>query len=397
VNILQRVAAAWNRFWFAKGSTESLGILRIFYGLTVIMKGTGVWGLKNFETWNLRFPKHRTVPIAELGDLYRDPVPGFEWIPAIDPELWQHCETIALVAAVLWTIGLFTRPSGVVIWLFFFLPMMHSRFDYTHHCSNFSFVLMLLIFLPVAEHYSLDRFIFRSRKPPTPRTMMSVRMVQVLLTWIYISTFCGKANLQWLDGTIMTVMAEDGMFKGPFYPIIFSVVNAHFLSLFTLFAQSFFVLLIWTKYRRWAWFLGVNLHLGIDMLMDVTTFGYQMMALYISFIHPQSGLTRVYFDGGSDEQRSQVQMCRLLNWFDRITWVEVQECDVLSPETKETMIKADQLIVEKPDGSRLVGLSATREIMFHLPITFLLSFALEVVLWFRKTEVLDEQPTVQAA
>jgi hypothetical protein len=90
-------------------------------------------------------------------------------------------------------------------------------------------------------------------------------------------------------------------------------------------------------------------------------------------------------------------MGRLLNWFDRITWVEVQDCDALSPETKEAMIKANQLIVEKPEGSRLVGLSATREIMFLLPITFLPSFALEVVLWFRKTEFLDEKSTVQAA
>lgn len=393
---LDRLVRAWNQFWFAEGSTQSLGLLRIFYGITVVLKGTGLWGIKNFQSWRIQLPRNRVAPISELGDqLYRDPMPGFSWIPAISPDLWHTIEALALVAAVLWTVGLFTRISGICVWLYFIVPMLHSRFDYWHHSSNFAFFLMLLVFLPVGDHYSLDRFIFRSRQPDRPRTMMSVRMVQVLLTWVYISTLCGKFNAEWFDGTIMQIMQDRGMFKGPIYPYIMSVVNAHILSIYTLAAQIGFFVLVFTRYRRWALFFGANLHLGIDMLMNVTTFSYQMISLYICFINPWSRQTAVYYDGQSSRQRMWVQIGRLLNWFDRIDWRDYRSHAELSDQARETMVRDGGMIFQSADGRQLTGLSAAREITERLPLTFLPSFALEVALWFMPTRVRSSATTTK--
>lgn len=383
MNPPSRIANAWSEFWFAEGSTQSLGLLRIFYGITIILKCTGLFGIKNIGHWKMAFPKHRTPPISEPGDLYRDPVPGFDWIPAMPPGAWEICETIALVAAILWTLGLFTRSSGIVVWLYFAVPMLHSRFDYWHHLSNFNLFLMLLVFLPVRDHYSLDRRIFRLGKPDPPRTMMSIRMVQVLLTWVYISTLVGKLNSGWFNGTLMSMMEQKGMFVGPFKPLVMSFVDTYFLSIYTLFAQALFLLLIWTRYRRWAFFIGATFHLGIDSLMSVTTFSYQMISLYICFIKPRSGLTKVYFDGASERHRILVQIGQLLNWFDRITWYDIREDSSLSSEDRERMLLAKRLVVERVDGHRLVGVTASREILGLLPATFLPAFVLEPFIWFR--------------
>src|SRR5690606_30380297 len=231
--------------------------------------------------------------------IYRDPVPGFEWIPAMGPDMWSSFEILALIAAFFWTVGFLTRASGIVVFLSFAIPMLHSRFYYWHHSANFLFFMMLFACLDMGEHYSLDRVLFPSEVKEGPRTIASIRMVQVLLTWVYVSTLFGKLNQGWFDGTVMRILAETGMLKGPFLPYILSTIGTWGLSWYTLFAQAFFAIVVWTRYRRWALAVGAMLHIGIDLVMNVTTFSFQMMSLYICFIHPESGLTRVYYDSRS--------------------------------------------------------------------------------------------------
>jgi len=375
----------WNDFWFAPASTESLGILRIFYGITLIMKSTGLWGL-NRTNWRINLPFRRTAPMGEVGDLYRDPVPGFDWIPAVDAGMWNTFESMALLFAVLWTVGLLTRFSGWAQLAFFALPMLHSRFDYWHHSANFAMFLALFAFLPMGDHYSLDRYLIGGKSPLPKRPILPIRMVQVLLSWVYISTLLGKMNSGWFDGTVMGVLEQGGMLKGPWKPYILSVIGAYELSIFTLFAQFFFFVVVWTRHRRWAWFIGANLHIGIDMLMNVTTFSFQMIALYIAFIAPGAKGTTVYFNGDDDEVLFRARSAKLLDWFDRVRWVDVCEAKDLEADEKKRLINAPGFVVEKPNGEQLVGLHATREVLGLLPVTFLPSFALEAACWIIKPQ-----------
>lgn len=385
MNWLERLCDVWNRFWFRESSTESLGILRIFYGICVFCKSTGLWGLERAELPRLQLPFRRTPPIAQLGDLYRNPIPGFDWIPPIGIDAWQTIEVVAMIAAVFWTLGFMTRLSGLVIFLNFAIPMAHSRFDYWHHSANFLLFMMLFVCLDMGRHYSYDAILFRKNKDSGPQSIAPIRMVQVLLTWVYISTLFGKLNDGWFSGTVMQVLADLGMLKGPFRPLILSTIGTFGLSCYTLFAQAFFAIFVWTRFRRWAFLFGVMLHLGIDLVMNVTTFSFQMMSLYICFIHPKAKLTEVFYDSQSTRQRLLVETWTYFDWFDRICWRDIRHSASAESRTGDSVIKwvrrAGKVAVRRPNGETLQGLRATHEIMGLLPVTFLPSFALEPFVW----------------
>lgn len=364
----------WNEFWFAETSTESMALLRVFYGIAAICKCTGLWGLHK-TSWGMSFPSRRTAPIEQGGDLFRDPVPGFDWIPSISSGQWNTWEAVGMFAAMLWTVGFATRVSGWVLLLYFAVPMLHSRFDYWHHSANFALFMAIFAVAPTGDHYSLDRFIYGAKDIPHKRPIWALRLVQFLLTWVYISTLLGKMNMGWFDGTILRVMDEGGMLKGPFKPLILSVVDTFALSWITLISQAAFVAFIWTRYRRLAWFFGANLHIGIDMLMNVTTFSMQMIALYVAFISPSSKMTRVCYDGDDEIARARARFGMLLDWFDRIDWIDTTQMPSRgspkgAPPTKRG------IVLERPDGTRSDGIVATSEIFGLLPATFLFSFVL---------------------
>ncbi len=362
------LSSAWNRFWFSPGSTQSLGLFRIFYGAAVLLKMVGVFSLSRAPHWRIRFPKHRADSLLITGppDVFRDPMPGFEWLPSISPEAWGTFEVVVLIASVLFIVGLFTRASTVVLWLFFVLPMLYSRIDYFHHTSNFATVLGLAMLLPLGDHYSLDRL--RSKTAPPKRTMLSVRMLQVFVAWIYLATFAGKFNPGWFQGTVMQLVVESGMTKGPFAGAIVGTIGIKFLSWYTLFAEGFLGVGIWfSRTRKWAIFFAVTLHLGIDAMMNVTTFSYQMWALYIVFIDPRSERTTVFYDVDNPRQRVQATVGRLLDWLDRVKWVG---------RSAPGAANSEGLIVERPDGTRLGGWLSFHELTGLFPATFLPSMVL---------------------
>jgi uncharacterized membrane protein YphA (DoxX/SURF4 family) len=388
---LAALVDAWQRFWFSPGSTQSLGLFRIFYGSVVVLKMIGVWGLWRIGSWSLAFPDHHgdsQLIAFSKRPIFHDPVPGFGWIPALGPAAWHTVEDVALVAAICFTIGLFTRLASLLVFLFFAVPMLYSRLDYLHHLSNFALVMSLVIFLPTGDHYSLDRRLFRRNEPERPRTMMSVRMMQVLLSWIYFSTFLGKGNAGWFTGTMFDVMVREGMAKGPLAEHILALTGTLLLSWYTLAAQAFFGVCVWVpRLRKWA-ILGVfSLHLGIDAMMNVTTFSYQMWALYTVFIHPWSQQTVVSFDSRAAAQRRLIAAARALNWLDRFRWVDrAGRGGVVLP-----------LDIELADGRRETGIRALRELCGRLPLAFVPSFALEPFMWFSRPAELPAEAQTRGA
>lgn len=379
MTLIKRTAEQWNQFWFRESSTQSLGLLRIFYGICLVCKATGLWGFAR-QLPQIQLPFRRIAPLTELGDMYRDPIAGFEWIPAVGPEVWQVLETIGMLAAAFWTVGFLTRLSGLVVFLGFAVPMMHSRFDYWHHSANYLFFMMLFVCLDMGRHYSYDAILFRKTKDAGRESIWPIRMVQVLLTWVYISTLFGKLNRDWFDGTVMQVLDDSGMLKGPFRPLVISTVGTYGLSLYTLFAQTFFAIVVWTRFRRWAFLFGSLLHIGIDMLMNVTTFSFQMMSLYICFIDPRSGLTEVFYDSQATRQRVIVSVLRYLNWFDRISWRDVRAGGI-SHEPRKWVLSSGKMTVRRTSGEYLFGIRFIREVAGLLPLTFLFSFMLEPFVW----------------
>ena len=326
----------WNQFWYEERSTQSLCLLRIFFGAVFIMKMTGFGNLQYPFRWFMEFPVHKFYDeIDYYLHGFHLPVPGFEWLPVLD--LWQYqiLDYMLLIAGVLFTIGILTRPSAWVITVIWSYQFFVSQFSYRHHIMLFLIVMTIFAFSRCDEHYSLKAYLRGPDSDRPKRSILPIRMVQVLVTIIYFFGFSGKLNPSWFSGDIMLAFYDQGSIAGDFVtlldlffsiPLFSGLMELFYRSLawFTLVVEGGLVIGLWLpKWRRLSLALGLLLHLGIDLTMNVSTFSFEMFAVYLAFILPESGQHTVFYRGDNAKQGTIKRWASLFDWFQRFTWVDV--------------------------------------------------------------------------
>ncbi len=361
------VIARWNQFWFATGQTHLICMVRIWFGVWLLCKKIGLWGLHDWADWNLRFPRYSAWDAEHLvATGFRAPVPGFGWIPNPSVALVQSVDTFQMYGAALVALGLFTPVITPLVALSLLYQHVLSQFTYVHHANVFVAVYVVLAFGHAGDHYSLDALLFRRRRPAPPRRVTSLRLLQVLVSAIYLSTTFGKLNEGWLDGTMMRLLHDNHHFLGPFADRIWSLTGAHALCAVTLYAEGLCAFGFWIpQLRLLTTISGMGLHTGVDLLMPVTTFSYQMMSLYLVYLDPVPGRTRAVLPAAWWKARWPL---RALNWLDRVSWE-----------------RGDAFAVYTSDGRQTRGPRGVLEVLLRLPATFPLAFVLLLprTLWGR--------------
>lgn len=284
---LRRWIHGWNRFWFLEGPCETLGLLRIFVGLGLLMKLTGATGGLAYLQLDFAFPQ----PTFEnesawfLGG-YRLPFPGFEFLPPLGYHAFGILDRTLLGLALIWTLGWQTRWTGPLLATLFTWRLGHSQFLYHHHVFLLTLVLWILAFSACGRHFSLDAWRAGSRRP-LPGTLLPRRMLQVLVSAIYLFAALAKLNSGWFRGDVLDALIDNdqvvGVIGGPLLqslpPVLFTWGTI---------AAEFFLAgaLWWPRTRKLAFVVGFVLHVGIAMTMEVETFGWTMLALYLAFLDP---------------------------------------------------------------------------------------------------------------
>lgn len=350
---------AWNRFWFAPAPTHLLSLVRVFTGVWILMKRVGLSGLYRLPDWKVSFTRHAVKSERDYHLIgFRDPMPGFEWLPVPSVELYQAMEGGLTVLGVMMIVGLFTRPVVATIAAYYVWLHLVSRFPYVHHNAVFGVTFVVLALSHCGDHYSVDA-LFR-RAPAPERPIYPLRMLQIFVSTLYGSTTLGKLNEGWFDGRMMELLYENGHMKGALYEWVYTHVGPRLLGHFTLFAEGFVSLGLWIPQLRLPAILsGVALHAGIDSVMAVTTFSYQITSLYVVFLDPRPHRTVVRGARG----------LRWLDWLCRARWEPGERFEVVAP-----------------GGQAYRGLRAAVEIGLRMPMTFPLAMGLGLpfTLWGKR-------------
>lgn len=357
---------AWNRYWFSPVQLETLGVVRIFVTLTFLMKLVGFWGLwKGWDGVRFRWPSRHAYGYGE----FVNAVPGFEWLPVPTLAQLRTGEDIVLYASLLFCVGLFTRVSGAVVagGLLWFL--LGSQWNYLHHVNVYTWVFVLLALAPSGDHFSLDAVLRRwwakrqghTHTPPL-RPILWQRAFVVFLSILYAATTVAKLGPGWFQGEVMEMMVSRGWTKGH-SDLIVQVMTPTMLAWWTLFAEGMLAFgLLFPRTRRFAAWCGFALHLGIDLMMNVTTFSYLMVSLYLTAGAPQTGQTVVRVDPARTGHRVTAVLVRALDWCRRTT---VQR-DGTGP-----------LSVTLPSGSVRTGRRAALSLLARSPLTYLVAYPLD--------------------
>ncbi len=367
------LASAWTRFWFKPASTETLGLVRIFVSFTMVLKMIGTWGIyRGLKGLRLQLPHREGMSHGS----FNLPVPGFDWLPPIDAGDVRFGESLILTLAVLLTLGLGTRIVSALLALVGAYYLLESQWNYLHHVNVYVWVFVLFALAPMGDHYSLDAVIrkwWARRKgttgAPPVRPILYQRMLQIFVSVLYITTTIGKLTPEWFTGRFMTVLGSQGWLKGPWKDTLLGLMPPPMLGWWTLFAEGLLGFGLWhPRTRRFTAWCGVSLHLGIDAMMNVTTFSYLMISLYLAFGEPKSKGSRLTYDPGSTAHKALAGAVWLFDWTRRFSLDAGEAGQVIE------IWPADGGPVRR-GGDALVTVGGL------LPITFMAGFWVEV-LWF---------------
>lgn len=378
----------WDRIFFKPQTAQVLGLYRIAIGLITIY-------------CYLLFAKDATAFFSDRGLIpfesvekvvQRDFHTIFSWIRS---PLGVKCALGALfVSGVLFTIGLYTRASSIL--LFILVLSFHERNPEVLNAGDtvLRTQLFLFMFAPAGAAWSVDSLRRKLGRPGLEAggallvAPWAQRMMQLQVAIIYfVSAYAKWSGDLYRNGSAMyyifglTDFNIRGVEKLMNYPVIYST-----LTFTTLFVEIAIPFLMWFRAARpYAVVMGLGLHLWIMIVMTIPVFGILMVATYISWFSEEEleealawfrkrfslRRARVYVDGDCGLcMRARVVM-ESFDLFGRLQFVNAREGarDGAFPPGVSEAALLETMHVVTSRGQVLTGFRAYRWIASRLPAT----------------------------
>lgn len=285
---LKTLLRVWDEFFFKPVSPLPVALLRIAFGLLVLI----MLVTQSMPDWDFWYGPQSPVQMNVIRDhFFRCPVfDFFDIVPA-----WANHSFMWLIfaAAVCLTIGLFTRLSSVFIWLALTSLDHHNPWNISGCDDMMRLLAFCLIFTYSGEMLSVDSWWKRKRHPEAVRTEFppwGQRMIQIQLALSYWGASVAKiGGNQWIDGTAVYYSSHlQDFFRLPVGHLFDSLAVCQFLSWSTLVIEVALWMLIWFKeIRYWVLLAGLLLHISIDYSMALPIFEMLFVASYVTFIEPE--------------------------------------------------------------------------------------------------------------
>ncbi|MDB5353425.1 MAG: Vitamin K-dependent gamma-carboxylase [Planctomycetota bacterium] len=284
----------WNRFWFAPTSARPLGAFRILFGL-IVLANLGLMA-PEMDTWltdagYLRGPEAREIAGPFWSNDTNRPM---RWSPLQtyqDPATVHRVFAATAVVALVFTLGWHTRVMSVL--LYGLMLSIYHRNILT--LSGADALLMIVCFTmmlcPCGAAYSLDAR-RKARKIGVPYEPLIIpwaqRLIAIQVTVVYFMTALLKAQgKSWADGTALYWILHNEEARRftlglTAYP---AVLNA--LTFGTVVVEFALAFLLWVRAARpWMIAVGVLLHLGIMLTVNIPIFGELMLSCYLAYLTP---------------------------------------------------------------------------------------------------------------
>jgi hypothetical protein len=259
------------------------------------------------------------------------------WYHLQDPASMYAVHAAFLAVCVLFTIGLWTRVTSVLVWA--------GTLNYIHRGQLVLFgqdtmqtiLLMYLMIGPSGAALSVDALRKRFRAARTllgsprqaapwaeaalagpPRSWLAnlaLRLFQINFCIIYASAGLSKlkGSTWWEHSAPWLLFAnpEFGLIRYPAYEWALRLVSesrlliaafAASVTMFTLFVELGFPVLVWTRLRALAVSCSALLHLGIAVFMGLAVFGLYMFVLLLCYFPARLIRDRVCVTPGTGQK-----------------------------------------------------------------------------------------------
>lgn len=317
-DLATRTGDCWNQFWFAASDPYSTSVLRILVGLVTCWWLAG-WGmdlqkLLGAEGW---------LPLSTM--LQWRGNRGFSLLDyaGTGAGLWL-VYLAAVAAAVMFTIGLYTRVTSIatavlVISFLWRAPMLHGEMELV-----MSMLLVYLCIAPCGAYLSVDQCL-RDRRNKQDKLLargaeenpilyssaatVSLRLIQVHLTLIFVSMLLAKFRgaVWWSGEAVWWMAARPDSRLVDFTPLLtgkLPLVNlwTHAMVLF----EMAFVVLVWNRWTRpLVLALSVPAWLSVALLTGMVGYALLMLIASLAFVSPS--VMRSVLERRGDAQDAQTR------------------------------------------------------------------------------------------
>lgn len=265
-------------------SGEAISVFRIALGILVL------YYLLVSVSWNIdRYYGERGIlPRADwlTTDASRWTLLGTSSSELLLHGLWAA----SIVAAAMFTLGLFTRVAAVLTYAG--LVSFYNRNPWLMNAGDHLVVILvfLCIVAPAGLRFSVDAWLRRRRAARTGRLpaavpVYGVTIVRLLVCFVYLSSFVHKmSNSSWRKGEAVTRILDSARFGSGLVDFDSFPIVERMATWGTLVIEGVFLLALLKRWRPWILIAGIGLHLGIELMMKIPMFTAVMLVSYIALL-----------------------------------------------------------------------------------------------------------------
>ncbi|MEZ4248267.1 MAG: HTTM domain-containing protein [Polyangiales bacterium] len=349
VGVAARLLARWNGIFDEPRSLRAIGLLRVLVGPIVLL---------------------HLVPFLQdmaAGHAYADGFysPWFASFPEAPRSVYFALLVGAVPAALLLTLGLFTRFAKAYCWAFVTWNYFLCQ---THFHNNRTFlvvVLSVLLLLPCGNVLSLDAWRARRRGAPLPTEAPLWAMY--LLRFEALSVYLGSGGSKlfepdWRAGIVTwdRVLRYRHLLEASIAPEwlveLLSGLAFHAVFAKVAIATEIFVAvgLVFRRTRYAAAFVAFWFHAVIGVALKVEVFSYLAVAVLLVWSTPKVRDRRLEIDEGDPRGRALARRVRRLDWLARF--------EIVGGDGPPRLVERD--------GSEHVGGAAVARAYLRMPLLF---------------------------
>lgn len=289
---LLRPLASLQAWLYAPRDTRVCAAFRIGYALLLLINVL-LWA-PDLDLW---LSENGVLPFAASRQVVDpDTLTLFAFLPTTRFALW--CSYLAFVSHIAFLgIGYLTRFQAVCayVWLVSFQHRHMMLFDAEDNV--FRLLGLCLMFVPSGARWSVDAWMrrrFRGEPRVSAAPAWGLRLAQVQMTTVYLSTLCLKfTSADWRGGDALYYVArlDDLYGRFPMPTWLFETPAAYHVATWAVLACELSIpLALWVpRLRTAALVVAVCMHLGLDYAMNLFLFQWIMMLGLVSFLEPTVG------------------------------------------------------------------------------------------------------------
>ena len=289
----RKLGAAWETFWYSKGNTFSLGLFRLLFAICLYLE-------VHTTTWYSVF--------AIEGGFH---LPYLSFIGHVTEPTYHLLHNLQYPFIVLLGLGLFSRVCCGALLLLQGFVYFNDLQNFRNHPYLFLLLLLLLLFSPAANAVSVSamgRALFKRLSVITALveqrdSLTCQRLMQIQICLVYLVAGLHKCTPFFFSGKVLAYFLNQSVEHWrPYLDFFFATATADQLqakllspqvqmwpSIMTVVMELGLPFALWhRRTRRWAMILGIFFHLGIGVLMNITTFSAAMIGSYLLFLDPET-------------------------------------------------------------------------------------------------------------